>query len=411
MPKLKKVRVKRGNLVLEGYLMPKHAFSSEDIVVIKLKNGYNVGLKADEVEFLEEVEIESSEKKGGAEEGEITLIGTGGTIASFVEYSTGAVKPAMRSEDFLNYAPELNEIAQIKPLMLFNVFSEDMKPHYWTKLAEKCAEEIRNGAKGVVIAHGTDTMHYTSSALAFAVQNLTSPIILVGAQRSSDRPSSDAHMNLLSAVRVAKSDLGEVCVVMHATTSDDKCAIHRGTRVRKMHTSARDAFRSLNSEVLGYVDREGKVEIFPHARKRAEGDIILREKFSEDAALVYYYPGASSEILDFFADKYHAIVIMGTGLGHVGEDWRKRIKDITKDGKYIFITSQCLYGTTNLNVYSSGRELLKNGAIPLGDMLPEVALVKAMWTLANYDYEEVGKIMVKNIVGEVSERRFSPWLR
>ncbi len=178
-----------------------------------------------------------------------------------------------------------------------------------------------------------------------------------------------------------------------------------------MHTSARDAFRSLNSEVLGYIYRDGRVEILPHARKRAEGDIILREKFSEDAALVYYYPGASSEILDFFADKYHAIVIMGTGLGHVGEDWRKRIKDVTKDGKYIFITSQCLYGTTNLNVYSSGRELLKNGAIPLGDMLPETALVKAMWTLANYDYEEVGKIMVKNIVGEISERRFSPWLR
>lgn len=406
---MKYVRVRKGKMLLEGYLMPKHAFSSEEVVVIKLRNGYNVGIKADDIEILEEVEEDYRERSGGCSEGEVALISTGGTIASFVEYNTGAVRPAMSSEDFIYYAPELESIARIKPVIFLSIFSEDMRPEYWESLAEKCAEEIRSGISGIVIAHGTDTMHYTSAALSFALQNLPCPVVFVGAQRSSDRPSSDAHLNLLSAVRVAKSNLGEVVVVMHHDTSDNVCAIHRGTRVRKMHTSARNAFRSVNSKPIGYVHRDGKIELIDALERRTLQELSVMKRFVSKSILIYYYPGAPLDILEFAAEKHDAIVIMGTGLGHVGEDWRKRIGDITRDGKYVFMTSQCIFGTTNLNVYSSGRELLKNGVIPLWDMLPEVALVKSMWALANFSYEDVGKVMLKNYCGEISERREWAW--
>ncbi len=401
------VEVQTEKGVYRGKLMPKHMLSPDDVIIIKLDNGYNVGFSSDDIISIRTVKKaerhsrpEREIKKGKGPK--IALFGTGGTIASYVDYRTGAVHPAISSEDFLFSVPELAEIADIDAKMLFSVLSEDMTPEHWKKMAIEVGNALNSGYEGVVIAHGTDTMSYSASALSFALRNLNGPVVFVGSQRSSDRPSSDATMNLLSAVRLATSDLGEVSIVMHASTSDDYCHVHRGTRARKMHTSRRDAFKSINSEPIGKATPEG-YELHDY-RKKSEGDVEIHPDFEERTALIYAYPGLNAETLGRILDENKGAVIAGTGLGHINTALMDVLEDAISDGKPVVMTSQCLYGTVNMNVYSTGRKLLKIGIIPGGDMLPEVAYVKLSWALANMD-EGIDEFMKMNIAGELGERR------
>jgi glutamyl-tRNA(Gln) amidotransferase subunit D len=263
------------------------------------------------------------------------------------------------------------------------------------------AEEIQSGAKGVIITHGTDTMMYTAAALSFMLKTPV-PVVIVGSQRSSDRPSSDASMNAVCAASVAISDMAEVCVVMHGTTSDDYCSIHRGTRVRKMHTSRRDAFQTMNQPPLGRVDYlTRKIQpLLPYCR-RGEAKLQLNELLEPRCGLVKYTPGSSPEILDYYVDKgYRGIVLEGTGLGHVASDWIDGIRRATEEGVPVVITSQCLRGRICDRVYDTGRYMLDAGAIEGEDMLPEVALVKLMWVLANKP-DEVRSLMKTSLAGEI----------
>ncbi len=400
------IRTEKG--VYSGILMPKHAFSREGIVLIKLDSGYNMTVPEDEI--LEMKIVERIGKREGitgkAPRGigpKIALINTGGTIASYVDYRTGAVHPAMSSEELLFSVLELSGIADVEADVLFSVLSENIEPKHWSRMAEKAAEALNSGKEGVIIAHGTDTMGYSAAALSFALSNLNGPVVFVGSQRSSDRPSSDATMNLLSAAQVAVSNLGEVAVVMHASTSDDYCHVHRGNRVRKMHTSRRDAFVSPNSRPIGKAWPEG-VELHDY-RKKSDGDVEVRPDFSDKIALVYAYPGMSEDILDSILSRSDGIVIAGTGLGHVKESLIGTLKSHIKDGKTVVMTSQCLYGTVNMNVYSTGRDLIKAGVVPGGDMLPETAYVKLSWALANLDCG-IAEFMRRNIAGEMEEARY-----
>ncbi len=401
------VKTKKGTF--RGILMPKNEFSQEGVVILKLSNGYNIGVIPEEIRLIRKGKVrKKSTPQIRVNENlpQVSVITTGGTIASYVDYETGAVHPALTAEDLIFSVPEIEDVAQIRASLLFNILSEDMKPEYWVELARKVKEELKNSV-GVVIPHGTDTMGYTSAALSFLLPRLSGPVVLVGAQRSSDRPSSDAYMNIVSAVRVAKSDLGEVAVVMHATTSDDYCHIHRGTRVRKMHTSRRDAFKSINSRPLGEVRGE-KVIFYGEYRKR-EGETELQDRMDERVTLIYYYPGISEEQVERMLDGMNGAIIMGTGLGHVGNHLMDVLREFIRDGGIVGMTSQCLYGRVNLNVYSTGRKLKRIGVIPLEDMLPEVAYVKLMWLLGNYDAEEVRKLLPMNLRGEISNRRMIEW--
>jgi glutamyl-tRNA(Gln) amidotransferase subunit D len=270
------------------------------------------------------------------------------------------------------------------------------------ELARAVAEEIRGGAQGVIITHGTDTMMYTAAALSFMVKTPV-PIVIVGSQRSSDRPSSDAAMNAISAATVATSDIAEVCVVMHGTTSDEYCSIHRGTRVRKMHTSRRDAFQSINQPPIGRVDYLSRqIRTFLPYRHRGEVELELNDRLEPKCALVKYTPGSSPEILDYYIDKgYRGIVLEGTGLGHVASNWIDGIRRATEKGIPVVVTSQCLRGRIGDLVYDTGRYMLDAGAIEGEDMLPEVALVKLMWVLANRP-AEVRTLMGQPLAGEIS---------
>ena len=400
-----RISVERNGMSYEGVLMPSRRVGH---VVIKLNNGYNIGLRARESD-LKLVEKGLDLKPLGKDKSlqnragfpQVSILSTGGTIASKVDYRTGAVTSQFSAGEIISAIPELEEIANYHARVIYQILSENMRAEYWTRLARAVAEEIQSGAEGVIITHGTDTMMYTAAALSFMLKTPV-PVVIVGSQRSSDRPSSDASMNAVCAASVAISDMAEVCVVMHGTTSDDYCSIHRGTRVRKMHTSRRDAFQSMNQPPLGRVDYlTRKIQpLLPYCR-RGEAKLQLKELLEPRCGLVKYTPGSSPEILDYYVDKgYRGIVLEGTGLGHVASDWIDGIRRATEEGVPVVITSQCLRGRICDRVYDTGRYMLDAGAIEGEDMLPEVALVKLMWVLANRP-DEVRSLMKTPLAGEI----------
>jgi len=401
-----RISIERDGTSYEGVLMPSRR---EGYVVIKLDNGYNIGLHAERSRItLLNKRPESQKTKAERpmprrdDLPEVSILSTGGTIASKVDYRTGAVTSQFSAGEIISAIPELEEIANYKARVVYQILSENMRAEYWIKLANCVAEEIEAGAKGVIITHGTDTMMYTAAALSFMLKTPV-PVVLVGSQRSSDRPSSDASMNAVCAATVAISDIAEVCVVMHGSTSDDYCSIHRGTRVRKMHTSRREAFQSINQPPLGKVDYLSReIKTFQPYRHRGEVALEVAARLEDKCALVKYTPGSSPEILNYYIDTgYRGIVLEGTGLGHVSSIWIDGIKRATDEGIPVVITSQCLRGRICDRVYDTGRDMLNAGAIEGADMLPEVALAKMMWLLANRP-GEVRSLMGQPLAGEIS---------
>lgn len=410
---------------VEGVLMPHHEFSGSDVIVIKLSSGYNLGVVpkgVDSVRLITKSDPKGASKKTRVVEDskkghnrkvskpklpEISIVSTGGTIASYVDYRTGAVKPAISPDELARSVPELLDISRLKTEVLYSILSENMRPSIWTHLADKVAEHLNDGAVGCIVPHGTDTMGFSAAALSFALDNLTGPVVLVGSQRSSDRPSSDSTMNLLSAARIClESDLGEVVVLMHATTNDSICAVHRGTRVRKCHSSRRDAFESVNEPPMGTVS-DGRISLREGYEKRKSGKVTARSRFDEDVVMIQFYPGMSASRFGKSVEGATGVVIGGTGLGHVHQEAIPIIRKLTKDGIPVCITTQCIWGTTDLKVYSTGRDMLLAGAIPLGDMLTETAYVKLSWALGQEsDYDKLKDIMLSNLRRERSERRF-----
>lgn len=417
--------------VTTGRLMESHAFSAPHVVTLKMKSGYNVGVGVDEraeARVLSRAERPRVAKSLPPAAGKpaVAILGTGGTIASFVDYRTGAVHPASTPEELALAVPELFQVADLRTRIVFRMFSEDLQPEHWVALAHAVKEEFDRGARGVVVTHGTDTLSYTSAALSFFLSDLPGPVVIVGAQRSSDRPSSDAATNLLAAVTVAATtDIGEPVVVMHGSSSDSHCLVHRGTRVRKMHSSRRDAFQSVNAEPLGRVEfelgsSEARVVLAGKHRKASEGPARVDDKLDEEVSLIQTYPGLWPDHLEKVV--LRGVVLSGTGLGHVARRNLDIIRAITSgrhaDGKprlrydgreagpaFVVMSTQCLAGRVNMNVYSTGRDLLQSGVISAEDMLPETAYIKLMWVLGHTrDEKKVRELMETDLVGELGDR-------
>ncbi len=407
------VLAKNEHMSVQGVLMPRSELEDDLHIIVKLKDGYNLGLS---IEGLSVSKLPADEQKAPPppfeERGKpglpkVSIISTGGTIASKVDYKTGAVSPALSARDLYESAPELGEIAEIKTEILYSLLSENLSPNHWKAIAQSALKHIREGADGIVITHGTDTLGYTAAALSFALRNLPVPVILVGSQRSSDRPSSDAYLNLKAAVSAAASaPFAEVGVLMHEGSSDSALVIHRGTRVRKLHTSRRDAFKSVNSGPLARVV-EGKVVVEGACRPRSPGAIPeVKANFDEDVVLIKSFPGIPPDIFDPIIHRdFRGIVLEGTGLGHMPDKVFPQVKRAVQAGLVVVMASQCIYGRVNMNVYSTGRELLNMGVIPAGDMLPETALVKLMWVLAQTeDKDKIQKLFLADVAGELSDR-------
>ena len=413
------VRVKKEGVTYEGILIPRSELGDDKHIVIKIKSGYNIGIKVTSKTVIEKIGTMTKpsfkpppppEQKPNLPR--VTIISTGGTIASRVDYRTGAVRPAISANDLYSIVPELSDIAAIDTEILFSVFSEDLTPKHWAETAKAVAKYIANGAQGVVITHGTDTMGYTAAALSFALQNLPVPVVLVGAQRSEDRPSSDAATNLIGAViAAAQAPLAEVVVAMHETVSDEAIVLHRGTKVRKLHTSRRDAFKTVNANPVARVLDRKLVMLTDEYEPRSAGKkLVLKPDFNEKVGLVKFYPGMNPNLIEWHIEAgYKGLILEGTGLGHVRRECFAAIKKAIDKGIIVAMTSQCIWGRVNMNVYTNGRDLTAMGVIPLEDMLAETALVKLMWILGQTsDMEKAKKLLTTNISGEISARSVEP---
>jgi glutamyl-tRNA(Gln) amidotransferase subunit D len=408
-----RVRVERGNVEDEGIVMPS---TTADHLVLKRPGGYNVGIDRDDaaVDVLERdvYDVASADDTSGDSTIEfdetlptVSLISTGGTIASTVDYRTGAVTAQFDAEDVLRAVPDLAGRANYRGRVVANILSENMTPAVWQDLANAVAEEVEAGADGVVVMHGTDTMQYTASALAFMLDTPV-PVVFTGSQRSADRPSSDNVMNAVCAVEAATSDRAEVLVCMHGSSSDDACALHRGTRVRKNHTSRRDAFETVGAEPVGRVDYATEDVTFRRdGPKRGECDLTLAPELETSVELVKFTPGMNPAGLDHL-DAAAGVVVEGTGLGHVATDRIDRIGALVDDGTVVAMTSQCLEGRVCDRVYDTGRDLLDAGVVEAGDTLPETATAKLMWVLANRS--DPAAAMRESLAGELQPRSV-PW--
>lgn len=377
------------------------------MAVVKLDSGYNIGVPPDSCHFISRAEpviVKQQDVLQNTSLPNLAIVSTGGTIASRIDYRTGSVTSQFNANDILTAIPELKEIANYRTVPLATILSENMTPAIWQELAREVYKEIQGGATGVIVTHGTDTMGYSAAALSFMI-DIPVPVIFVGSQRSADRPSSDNAMNAVCAAAAATSELGEVAVVMHATTSDDACSIHRGTRVRKMHTSRRDAFRSIDIAPIGEVAFPSrKVTLTNDAVRRNTQTLALHDNLDPHCALIQFYPGMSEDLLNAY-EGFHGIVIAGTGLGHTSTTLIPQLKRLSDKGTLIVMTSQCMHGRVCDRVYDTGRDLLHAGVIEGGNLLPEVALVKLMWVLGNEkDKVKAAALMQENLKGECMRR-------
>jgi glutamyl-tRNA(Gln) amidotransferase subunit D len=401
--------------LFKGTVLPRSESDDDQHIVMKIITGYNVGVDIATITGMKETGYKKAnykipEKEFPYTQGlpKVKLIGTGGTIASRLDYRTGAVIPAFSPGELYGAVPELAQICNLTTEKVFAVFSENMAPDNYRKLAIAIGKEIENGVDGIVIGHGTDTLHHTAAALTFMVQNSPVPIVLVGSQRSSDRPSSDAALNLMHACTAAgHGDIAEVMVCMFGPTSDEYGFLHRGTRVRKMHSSYRSTFRTIGDTPLATVTRKGVVPIKQDYKpRRKDRNVTILPYFEEKVAIVYYYPNMQPDIIDsLVSNGYKGIVIAGTGLGHVNKPIYPAIERAHAAGVHIYMTVQTLWGYVHMFVYDTGRDLMAKGIIPAENMLPEVAYIKLGWALGQTnDPEEVRRLMLTPINDETTPR-------
>lgn len=401
--------------VFEGVILPRSETLDDAHVVIKMKNGYNVGIHVDRISEIQEVgykvavyKIPEKAFPSRPDLPAVTLLGTGGTIASRLDYRTGAVIPAFTPGELYGAVPELADICNLTTKKIFGVFSENMAKDQYIELAKAIGAEIDAGADGIVVGHGTDTMGHTAAILSFMVQDSPVPIVLVGSQRSSDRPSSDAALNLIHSVRsAAYGEIAEVMICMFGPTSDRYGLLHRGTRCRKMHSSYRSTFRTVGDTPLATVSRNDFSYLTDDFRRRDRSrKVIIDAVYDDRVTILYYYPGMHPDLVDALVEKgYRGIVIAGTGLGHVNKPLYPALKRAVAAGVHIVMTVQTLWGYAQMYVYDTGRDLMDLGVVPLDNMIPETALMKLSWVLAHTDdHTEVMRMMRHSINHEINLR-------
>ncbi len=414
----------------QGILMPS---PNEKSVIIKLDNGYNIGFDKKDVLKIEllkkqktfrQTTLDKKQNKstGAPNKKTVSILHCGGTIASKVDYETGAVKAKFKPEELLEMFPELGELVNLKSKLVANMLSENMRFVHYNTIAKEIQKEIKSGTDGIIITHGTDTLHYTAAALSFMLENLPVPVLLVGAQRSSDRGSSDAFLNLKCATQlIAKTGFCKVAICMHNSTEDDKCAIIPATKARKMHSSRRDAFKTINDKPYALISPDGKIECQgsgkcdPKCVAAKETPKPLKiKKFKETirVGLLKSHPQMYTEEIKVFS-KFDGLVLEGTGLGHFpvevtdkktaeNELIFKAIKKLAKNMPVV-MTTQTIFGMVNMNVYSPGRRLLSVDVEGNGlNMTPETAYIKLAWLLSNYPSTKVKELFSENLRGEIS---------
>ena len=400
----------------EGRLMPKPDTGDQNIINLKLDSGYNIGLEPENIELVDKQEAskdQNDEINHEEDRPDILVLHTGGTIASRVSYEEGGVKPSYNVEDLVEMYPELASEVNLHSELVAQMLSENMEPEHWMEIAEMI-DEVKDDYDGIIVGHGTDTMQYTGAALSLMLKGIDTGVLLVGAQRSSDRPSSDASMNMYCAAKfLTDTEFTGFGVCMHAGSSDTECNILPPNKVRKMHTSRRDAFEPINSEEIALIDYDtGEIEYSEIEEKEYEKNIDV----NSNIAVVKSRPGMKPEELEFVLEKdYDGLVVEGTGLGHLPvnsfDDKTQHHEEILgklgliADEIPVVMASQCLNGCVDMNVYDAGVKIQDSGVVSAEDMHPELAYVKLAWSIGNSDSRDGAlELFQKNINGEISER-------
>lgn len=417
-----RITVATGDTDYTGTLMPRSEQGDRDAIVLKLDNGYNIGVRCTDtvsVDVVEKRDLEPDREMDLPDEDtelpDVTILHTGGTIASRVSYEAGGVTAAFDPEDLLEIYPDLFNRANIDTAVVKQMYSGDMEPAHWVQIAEAVSEH--RDTDGIIIGHGTDTMHFSAAALSFMLENIDVPVVFVGSQRSSDRPSSDAAFNLFSAVEFIKEDIPGVYVCMHESSDDATAAVHHGTAVRKMHTSRRDTFQSIDRDPVARVDPEaGEVELNDVPDTGNGTEFTLRTELDERVGLLYTQPGIDPDTISAYGDgAYRGLVLAGTGLGHLPvnafdehtahhEDILDSIDEMT-DNVVVAMSSQCINGRVNMHIYDYGVKLDAAGVISAESMIPEVAYVKLMWALGQTEtLDEAAALFQTNVAGEIIPR-------
>jgi glutamyl-tRNA(Gln) amidotransferase subunit D len=414
-----RVEIVHDNEDHEGTLMPRSKQGTTDAVVIKLENGYNLGIDVERIESIRKLEDDTTEEGSeitipddDPDLPDIAVLHTGGTIASRVSYKEGGVKPAFEPEDLLQMYPELFERANVDSEVIAQMLSEDMEPAHWQQVARAVSEH--RDKDGIIIGHGTDTMQYTAAALSFMLENIDIPVVLVGAQRSSDRPSSDAAMNLLSAVDFIQEGHPGVFICMHEASSDTTAAVHRGTRARKMHSSRRDAFQTIGGKPVATVDYQQRSVTINEDILGPDGRFSLRDELDTQVSILKTHPGMDPDQVSHHEDQ-DGLVIEGTGLGHMPvnsfdehtghhEEILAAVDELAEDA-VVAMATQTINGRVNMNVYDAGVKIQGAGVISAGTMTPETAMVKLMWSLGQTDsLEEATDLFRTDVAGELPDR-------
>ncbi len=399
-----RIKIQTKNKTWKGYVLQSH---DPEIILLKLPSGYNIGIRENEIldaTILEKADYQRSglpvKRTTNSQLPNVVIIITGGTISSRLDSKTGGVISTDK-EAILDIAPEIKNICNPIIVSPFMKFSEDMDSRDWEKLAETCERYLNDESiKGIIITHGTDTLHYTSAALSFFIQNLNKPIALTYSQRSIDRASTDAALNLICSAKYATSDIAEIALVGHKNTNDEICLAMPGTKVRKMHTSKRDAFKIINDTPIAEITPD-KINILKTFNARSSNKPKIDTKFSDKVTLIKIHPGQDPTILEYYKQQgYKGIVLEVTGLGQVpgkasSTNWIPKIKKAIQNGMTICAAPQTIYGRLNPNVYSAGRELQKTGIIFLGGMLSETALIKLGWVLGHKKWNIKEKMLEK----------------
>jgi glutamyl-tRNA(Gln) amidotransferase subunit D len=404
----------------EGILLESH---DAGVLLIKLSSGYNIGLKREDISEIKMLEKKKPQIKNEKEENFIThkkpvidIIITGGTISSKLDSETGGVKSLIEPREFFSTYPEIFKIADIRISSPFMKFSENMDSKDWIRIAKIIGRSLKDeNVKGIIVTHGTDTLHYTSSALSFMLGKLNKPVVLTYSQRSSDRGSSDSRLNLICSAHAALSDIAEVMLVGHSNLDDEYCYALRGTKVRKMHASRRDTFRPINSKPIAKIFPDGKIEIISEFHKRGKSNerLNLEPVFDSRVALIKFYPGQNPDILEYYRKKgYRGLIIEFTGLGQIANEgknnWIPKIQELIKKGMFIYAVPQTIYGRLNPYVYAPARKFQEIGVVYLNDILPETALVKLGWVLGHPMWR--GSVVTKEKMLENFSNEFNPRL-